>query len=535
MSCIDPPNPPLSTLPSTRQFPPQLRGIALQAISLRGAMTAEEVGKALSAVPDAQEAEINGLLETLVARGDLCRFETSGAPVFASTPRRSAIIAQRRVESGSLPEKRLGSVGPVDDADALLHLLGPPTWRTIDEGYANLEEFARESNITGDPEVHGWRQIADGGKQACSLVRLPETAPAQLIRLSLLTEDWPLEDRSKLDDALRLWVGFAETEQDYDPVQDRVISRCWNARTLVVAGPGAGKTHTVRARLKALVENGVPAPSITVVAFSRSAVAELRQRLKGLEDAASLDITTLDSLAGRLVAAALNGQVAGDHEATIRSLNDLIHRRNRTVSSWLSERQHVIFDEAQDIVGVRRELMIAILSELSEQCGATVFCDPAQAIYDYSVRRDGQVCPKPIDSLLVEHAEFEREFLPRNHRTSNQVLLRLAKEGSEVVEDSPDGNTALRRMRELLREVCTEPHPEINGGLPYPTLSLFRTGGEAALNAARLASEGLPVRMTGGNMSTELPAFAPAWGRAGNECSGRKRKRLPRGSGDGNQ
>ena len=501
----------MPTLPPIRVPQPPLRVIALHAISLRGAMTAEEIANALEALPDTRRVDINDLLETLVSRGDLCRFETSGAPVFASTQHRGVALAGRRVEFGILPDKDRGDIGPVDDADALLRLLGPPAWRAIIGGNTTLEEFARAADGADNPEASAWRRIAEKGERACSLVRLPEMAPAQLLRLSLLTEGWSMEERARLDEALRLWAGFAEIEPQSDPVQDRVISLSGDARTLVVAGPGAGKTHTVRGRLRALLGEGVPAPSITVVAFSRAAVAELRLRLKGLEDALSLDITTLDSLAGRLVSATRDKQVGGDYDATIRSLRALITQENRVVTGWLSQRQHIIFDEAQDIVGERKDLMFAILSALSERCGATVFCDPAQAIYDYRERQTGRAHPVPVDQALVEQASFEQEYLPRNHRTTNPNLLRLAEEGREVVEGSPDGHVALRRMRELLRAVCTEPLPEINGGIPFPKLSLFRTGGEAALHAARFAADGLPVRITGGSLSEEPPAFAPVW------------------------
>ena len=505
----------MTTPPPTRAPQPPLRVVALHAISLRGAMTAAQVSDALEAMPDARGLDTNDLLETLVCRGDLCRFETSGAPVFASTQHYSVALAGRRIEVGILPDKDQGDIGLGDDADALLRLLGPPSWRATNGGNATLEEFARATNRTDDAEASAWRRLAEKGERACSLVRLPKMPPAQLLRLAMLTEGWSMEERGRIDEALRLWAGFAEIEPTSDPVQDRVISLRAGARTLVVAGPGAGKTHAVRGRLCALFGVAVPAPSITVVAFSRAAVAELRLRVKGLDDAPSLDITTLDSLAGRLVSATGTKQVASDYDSTIRSLTALITQGNRVVGDWLRERQHMIFDEAQDIVGERRDLVFAILSALTERCGATVFCDPAQAIYDYRERQSGRGHPVPMDRALTEQASFKQECLPRNHRTTNANLLRLVEEGREVVEGSPDGHAALRRMHELLREVCTEPPPEINGGIPFPKLSLFRTGGEAALHAARLAAEGLPVRATGGSLTDEPPAFAPVWvGRA---------------------
>jgi uncharacterized protein (TIGR00375 family) len=48
---------------------------------------------------------------------------------------------------------------------------------------------------------------------------------------------------------------------------------------LVVAGPGTGKTHTLLARIRALLEAGVPAERILAVTFTRRAAGELRDRL----------------------------------------------------------------------------------------------------------------------------------------------------------------------------------------------------------------------------------------------------------------
>lgn len=51
---------------------------------------------------------------------------------------------------------------------------------------------------------------------------------------------------------------------------------------LVMAGPGAGKTHTLLGRIAHLRNNGVPSQEILVVTFTRRAAEELRQRLRSL-------------------------------------------------------------------------------------------------------------------------------------------------------------------------------------------------------------------------------------------------------------
>jgi hypothetical protein len=46
---------------------------------------------------------------------------------------------------------------------------------------------------------------------------------------------------------------------------------------------------------------------------------------------------------------------------------------------------HVVIDEVQDLVGVRRELVEALLDRFADQCGFTVVGDAAQAIYGFQV------------------------------------------------------------------------------------------------------------------------------------------------------
>ncbi len=56
-------------------------------------------------------------------------------------------------------------------------------------------------------------------------------------------------------------------------------------QVLVVAGPGTGKTHTLTARIEALLDAGVAAQSIVAVTFTRRAARELQERLARLAQA----------------------------------------------------------------------------------------------------------------------------------------------------------------------------------------------------------------------------------------------------------
>ncbi len=488
--------------------------------SLAGAVSMTDLEDALVMITEEGSSELKEVLDELIERGDLCRYETGHEPVFAATALRRVMLAGRTLDIGVGYPAADPPSGSVADDEIIASLLGPPSWRAMASGSRTLLDFATGNGETtsgnGDKEeMFAWRALAERGMAACSLSSLPPDAPAQIRRLDRLTSDWDAAHRSRLDDPLRLWAGFEEETIHHDPAQARVVALPADARSVVVAGPGSGKTYTIRDRIAALLANGVPAPGITVIAYSKTAVSELRTRLAALAAEEPFDVTTMDSLAGRLSATATGTPDGSDYEDTIRHVATLVRDGDRIARAWLNERQHVILDEAQDIVGARRDLMMAVIDALPVGCGATVFCDPAQAIYGYAERKAGRDDPAPVDALLTERAGFDRVLLQRNHRTTDPALLRIAREGRDILDAAPDGMAALASMRALLQEICGDPVPELNGAAPMPTLSLFRNGHAAAWHAARMTRDGLTMRMTGSAGDAEPPILAPAWvGRA---------------------
>lgn len=68
-------------------------------------------------------------------------------------------------------------------------------------------------------------------------------------------------------------------------------------RLLVIAGPGSGKSSTIVARIKRLVDSGVPASEICAISFTNAAAGELRERI-GFDLG---HLGTIHSLCGRLL------------------------------------------------------------------------------------------------------------------------------------------------------------------------------------------------------------------------------------------
>ncbi|MGW4020551.1 UvrD-helicase domain-containing protein [Streptomyces sp. NPDC005009] len=182
---------------------------------------------------------------------------------------------------------------------------------------------------------------------------------------------------------------------DSPPLTDEqraVVDLPWDTRLLVTAGAGSGKTHTVVRRLDALVghedpEEALGAGEILVLSFSRAAVRELRDRIARHGDRARrVRVQTFDSWAYRLLVQSYpDGEwAARGFDDRIRAATDAIEK-GAVEASELGAPSHVVIDEAQDLVGDRRELVEALLDRFQRSCGFTVVGDSAQGIYGFQI------------------------------------------------------------------------------------------------------------------------------------------------------
>ena len=221
------------------------------------------------------------------------------------------------------------------------------------------------------------------------------------------------------------------------------------ARILVCAGPGMGKTHLACGRISHLVASGVDANRILVVSFSRAAVQVMRERSGHDPTLDAVTIRTLDSLAATL----------HQQRSVPNSYRESIELALETRSSWAKNVRdiwsHVIIDEAQDIIGVRARLLDALLSEVTHSewpTGFTVLHDPAQAIYDFT--RDDNDSSDLVTFLRQGHRVDEYQ-LTVVHRSSDPSLLQLmASARPAVLEGSPSASERLRtRLNEETRRL----------------------------------------------------------------------------------
>jgi hypothetical protein len=220
-----------------------------------------------------------------------------------------------------------------------------------------------------------------------------------------------------------LQYNFAEMTQDelihFDP----------NERILVDAGPGTGKTHAACHRVAALISAGIPASRILIISFTRTAVHELRQRLKStLESetlAFSIRLATIDSWAWSIQAGFTKAPLTlGDYSRNINAVLQNM-RSDQSVQDYLQTTKHVIVDEAQDVVGPRAELLLGLIDLLPQSCGVTVFADPAQAIYGFAEEAKASNSGSVILLPQLVSKGFRQISLTQVHRTTSPNLLEI--------------------------------------------------------------------------------------------------------------
>lgn len=175
------------------------------------------------------------------------------------------------------------------------------------------------------------------------------------------------------------------SELRLDADQERVASAGPEERFCVVAGPGSGKTETVSARVAHLTEEGeLNGSSLLIISFSRAAVEAIQRRQRANAPHTSAWVTTLDSLASRLLTDA-------GEEITTLSFDRRIERLIKVLgqdggAEQLADIEHLIVDEVQDVVGLRADLLASILAKLPDSAGFTLLGDPLQGIYDFQLR-----------------------------------------------------------------------------------------------------------------------------------------------------
>lgn len=315
-------------------------------------------------------------------------------------------------------------------------------------------------------------------------------------------------------------IAQVSLDADWDTYQLQVIKAEADARLVVEAGPGTGKTAVACARLAHLISEEDVEPSNTwMISFTRTAVAEIRARLHSYVGNASfaIRIATIDSHAWSIHSGHdPNARLTGSYEENIARVIDLL-KSDEDVADELSQIEHVVIDEAQDLVGHRADLIEELVKRLPSDCGVTVFADEAQAIYGFSDsslghRKGGAAKPGKalLDRLRAEKSlGFETQILKEIYRTSSPGLRKIFSDLRKDVLDKNrhrDGFHAetAERIRQFADKKGLKWTQMKVADFTRDDLLLFRTRGEV-LMAAQFCD--LPHRLRLSGYGATLPAW----------------------------
>lgn len=311
--------------------------------------------------------------------------------------------------------------------------------------------------------------------------------------------------------------------------QEVIIQLSPDERTIVNAGPGTGKTWTLIEKLKYMLNNQDVSPeNILVLCFSRAAVEVIRDRLKAAAERDELpmnwhvvDIRTFDSFATYLLAWAKENipeQLPEKYALECHSYDDRISEATNLLQKQedlLAGYQHIIVDEVQDLVGVRAQLVMALLNALPEECGFTLLGDSCQGIYDYLSDADKTIMSSTefYHTLFDEFRQANYFSLEKNYRQDgafgefavpyrNAILTGSSQDQSRVTEN-------------LLQKIRTADidlkHFSISDAEKYTrngTLGILtRTNGQALQISSWLRTEEIPHQLQKPNSTTDLAGW----------------------------
>ncbi|MBZ9753496.1 UvrD-helicase domain-containing protein [Deinococcus sp. HMF7604] len=241
--------------------------------------------------------------------------------------------------------------------------------------------------------------------------------------------------------------------QGLSPVQRQVVEDEHSRAILVLAGPGSGKTRTVVHRVANLIAlKGVPSDRVLVLAYNRTAAAEVRDRLATLVGplGVRVDVLTFHGLARKLTG--LSDRDAVDEQGQ-RLYGDAAH-------AWLLQQailllkeqdppyQYVLVDEYQDVDALKYAMVTQLAryqpngGEDEDQPGYLVAVgDDDQNLYGFQgadiryiqqFQQDYQIAPEQVVGLVENYRSARRIVaaanafidlsLPAEHRLKTGLL-----------------------------------------------------------------------------------------------------------------
>ncbi|MGR9036978.1 MAG: UvrD-helicase domain-containing protein, partial [Gammaproteobacteria bacterium] len=218
-----------------------------------------------------------------------------------------------------------------------------------------------------------------------------------------------------------------------NPDQIALVAAPEEQNTLILAGPGSGKTRVVVHRTAYLLRvKHIPPRSILILCFNRNAATELRKRLRDLvrDDAARVTVQTYHGLSLRLTGHALSARAKGeivDYSGLIEEATALLRGEKTMLGvepDFVRDRimggyRFILVDEYQDIDNAQFELISAVAGRTAEEdARLTILAvgDDDQTIYQFRGADTGFIRKFEQDYHAISH------YLVENYRSSGHII-----------------------------------------------------------------------------------------------------------------
>lgn len=221
--------------------------------------------------------------------------------------------------------------------------------------------------------------------------------------------------------------------------QEKIVTAPKDRNMLVLAGPGSGKTRVVIHRCAYLLRvERIRPKNILVICFNRSAMNELRVRLRGLVGglARQVAVHTYHALALKLTERSMaeRAEAAGEERVDFDNIIEEANRRLRGEEAivgvepdelrdrLLSGFEYVLVDEYQDIDARQYELITHIArraeegQEVDQRAAILAVGDDDQSIYEW---REASV---RFLRQFEEEFNAERHYLIENYRSTRHIV-----------------------------------------------------------------------------------------------------------------
>jgi ATP-dependent DNA helicase RecQ len=222
-----------------------------------------------------------------------------------------------------------------------------------------------------------------------------------------------------------------------NPQQQALVASHENDNLLILAGPGSGKTRVVVHRCAYLLRvKQVPATSILVLCFNRSAATELRQRLVDLvgAEAKAVTIQTYHGLSLRLSGHALSGIEQSAEDSTEQQFQSMIQQaielltgkrecmtvdRDEMRDRLLAGYRYILVDEYQDIDELQYQLIAALAGRHQDEDSRLTLLavgDDDQNIYQF---RGANIS---FIRQFEQDYQANKHYLVENYRSSAHII-----------------------------------------------------------------------------------------------------------------